>query len=264
MNARPSERMEIHLRPERYANDYKSKSQLARVVTESWFEEEMFCPVCLNGHVSREKNNVRVVDFSCPSCKHTFQLKSQSRPLGNKVVDGAYAPLYSMIERNICPDFFFMEYSLDEEAVRNLLIIPRFFMNTSIVEKRKPLSPNARRAGWVGCNILLSSLPSEGKIDIIKNEREADPAQVKKQYQKLAFLDAEKHSARGWVSDVLHYVQKLNKRSFTLSEVYLFEKELAELHPENHHVKDKIRQQLQVLRDKGILRFDNKGVYSLR
>jgi len=28
------------------AHGYKSKSQIARVLTESWTEENMYCPVC--------------------------------------------------------------------------------------------------------------------------------------------------------------------------------------------------------------------------
>ena len=35
----------------------------------------------------------------------------------------------------------------------------------------------------------------------------------------------------------------------------------SELHPENNHVKPKIRQQLQVLRDAGVLEFVSRGKY---
>ena len=40
--------------------------------------------------------------------------------------------------------------------------------------------------------------------------------------------------------------------------------ELARMHPENRHVRDKIRQQLQVLRDKGFLEFVGRGEYGVR
>jgi len=40
---------------------------------------------------------------------------------------------------------------------------------------------------------------------------------------------------------------------FTTADVYSFERELEALHPDNRHVRDKIRQQLQVLRDTGLL-----------
>jgi type II restriction enzyme len=36
-------------------------------------------------------------------------------------------------------------------------------------------------------------------------------------------------------------------------DIYAFTRELEQLHPGNRHVRDKIRQQLQVLRDLGLL-----------
>jgi len=59
-------------------------------------------------------------------------------------------------------------------------------------------------------------------------------------------------------------IDKLGKKKFTLDEVYAFENKLSLLHPENRHIKDKIRQQLQVLRDKGYLEFTSRGNYRLR
>jgi len=47
--------------------------------------------------------------------------------------------------------------------------------------------------------------------------------------------------------------------TFTNADVYAHERELAKLHPDNRHIKDKIRQQLQVLRDLGILTKPGKG-----
>jgi len=43
--------------------------------------------------------------------------------------------------------------------------------------------------------------------------------------------------------------------------MYSFEKMLAGKHPDNHHIKDKIRQQLQMLRDNGIIEFIGRGRY---
>jgi Dam-replacing HTH domain len=40
---------------------------------------------------------------------------------------------------------------------------------------------------------------------------------------------------------------------FSNEDVYAFERELEALHPGNRHIRDKIRQQLQVLRDRGLL-----------
>ena len=38
---------------------------------------------------------------------------------------------------------------------------------------------------------------------------------------------------------------------------------LSKKHPDNHHIKPKIRQQLQFLRDKGYLEFVERGRYRL-
>jgi type II restriction enzyme len=51
--------------------------------------------------------------------------------------------------------------------------------------------------------------------------------------------------------------------TFTTSDVYAFTRELEKLHPDNRHVRDKIRQQLQVLRDMGFLRHVERGLWRL-
>jgi len=68
---------------------------------------------------------------------------------------------------------------------------------------------------------------------------------------------------KGWVLDVMKCVDKINKPEFTLQEIYNFENILGEKHPDNKHVKDKIRQQLQFLRDKEYLKFLGNGKYRL-
>jgi type II restriction enzyme len=68
----------------------------------------------------------------------------------------------------------------------------------------------------------------------------------------------------GWTHDVLDVVDSLQKSKFTLDEVYESEDKLAKKHPRNHFVRDKIRQQLQILRDFGILEFLKPGEYRLR
>ena len=53
----------------------------------------------------------------------------------------------------------------------------------------------------------------------------------------------------------------LDGETFTLEQMYRFEEVLANKHPDNHHVKDKIRQQLQMLRNNGIIEFTGRGHY---
>jgi len=58
-------------------------------------------------------------------------------------------------------------------------------------------------------------------------------------------------------------VQSLNKPEFELADVYAHAAALAKLHPQNAHILDKIRQQLQVLRDLNRLEFLARGRYRL-
>lgn len=44
-------------------------------------------------------------------------------------------------------------------------------------------------------------------------------------------------------------------------DIYAFEPELARLYPGNRHIQPKIRQQLQVLRDRGLLKQPQRGVW---
>jgi type II restriction enzyme len=59
-------------------------------------------------------------------------------------------------------------------------------------------------------------------------------------------------------------VRALGRTEFSLPEVYAHADALARLHPKNAHVRDKIRQQLQVLRDLGLLEFLGAGSYRLK
>ncbi len=84
---------------------------------------------------------------------------------------------------------------------------------------------------------------------------------VNREWKRMAFLEEKRPESRGWTADVLKCVEEIGKKRFSLEEVYSFEGRLQELHPDNRHVKAKIRQQLQVLRDQGLLEFLGGGEY---
>ena len=67
-----------------------------------------------------------------------------------------------------------------------------------------------------------------------------------------------------WRDDVLRIIHREWNPgdSFSIDDMYSFHDELRQQHPLNRHIADKIRQQLQVLRDEGVLEFvDNHGTY---
>ena len=67
----------------------------------------------------------------------------------------------------------------------------------------------------------------------------------------------------GWVAAVMRCIARIGTKEFSLAEVYAFENYLSELHPDNNNIRPKIRQQLQVLRDAGVLQFLARGQYRL-
>jgi type II restriction enzyme len=115
------------------------------------------------------------------------------------------------------------------------------------------------------------------------------PEEVRAQFKRVKPLENISVTQRGWTLDVLNIVRRLVEsrrrgdeslkstgqpeslrlltssptNEFTTMDVYAFERELAELHPDYRHVRDKIRQQLQVLRDLGLLIHVGRGEWRL-
>jgi len=244
------------------AERYKSPSQKAKSLTEDWVNRQGYCPNCGTPNFSKFENNSPVADFLCVKCQEEFELKSNKHDFKSKVVDGAYDTMIKRLGSRNNPNLFLLNYDLQKLEVINLFVIPKHFFVPSIIEERKPLAPTAERAGWIGCNILLQSIPQAGKIFFIKNKVVEPKNKVLTEWQKTLFLREEKEiSAKGWLLDVMTCVERLGHREFLLDEVYALESELSKKHPDNRHIKDKIRQQLQVLRDKGYLEFVRKGQY---
>ena len=82
-------------------------------------------------------------------------------------------------------------------------------------------------------------------------------------FKRVKPLGEIKAKERGWTLDVLNIVRQIDKPEFTNDDVYAFACELEKLHPDNRHIKDKIRQQLQVLRDMRLLLHVGSGVWRL-
>jgi type II restriction enzyme len=250
--------------PTESLNDYKSASQRARVATESWGLDNLYCPNCTSDHLRQTPHNTPVVDFACPSCNSNFQMKSQSRPPSSRLADAAYDRMKHAITTNRTPNLFVLHYDREQWHVQNLILIPRFAFSLSALERRKPLGPTARRAGWVGCNILLGQIPRDAKIPVVAHGQAMNASEVRRQYVRLRPLEELTIEKRGWTLDVLKVVRAIGRKEFSLTDIYASEDSLGQLHARNRHLRDKIRQQLQVLRDIGLLEFLGQGHYRTR
>lgn len=242
---------------------YKAGSQIARVLTEEWCARELYCPVCISPQLSASRANHPAVDFMCPRCEQPFQLKSRRTSTATKIVDSAYSSMIAAIRSNRAPNLLLLEYS-SLWLVHNLLLIPRFFFSENTIEKRKALGPHARRAGWVGCNILLTRIPQDGRISIVSAGLAAEPRQVRAEFSRVSGLEDVPPVVRGWTVEVLSAIRRLGKENFSLSELYEREDEFKTAHPRNFNIRPKIRQQLQILRDVGLIVFVGPGKYALQ
>jgi type II restriction enzyme len=254
--------MDLQLSVESLAN-YKSASQRARVCTESWGAINLFCPSCSSARLNPTPKNHAAIDYYCNSCRSPFQLKSRSKTFGTKIVDAAYSEMKRAILEDRTPNLFVLNYDVEKWSVRNVILIPHFAFSLSAIECRPPLSATARRAGWIGCNILLNRIPQDAQIRIVSDGIPVQPRDVRRAYERLRLLESLPIQRRGWTLDVLTVVRGLGKVEFSLREVYVHTMALKKIYPLNQHVHDKIRQQLQVLRDLGLVEFLGNGHYRL-
>ena len=239
---------------------YHSKSQIARITTEKWVKENAFCPACGFASLLKLENNSPVADFCCSDCKIEYELKSKLGFWSSKIVDGAYEKVIERIYSDNNPSLLLLNYS-ESYRVTDFIAIPGYFFSESIIEKRKALSINARRAGWIGCNILYHQIPIDGQVSIVKEGVEIEKSIAIKNWKKTSFVKKIEIDKRGWVFDVLGVLARIQNVEFSLKDIYKFENELHEKHSENNNIKDKIRQQLQILRDKGYIKFLGQGNY---
>jgi type II restriction enzyme len=242
---------------------YKAGSQIARVISEDWCSRELYCAACASDRLLSSRVNTPAIDFTCPECDQCFQLKSFKTWSQRKIPDAGYESMLRAIRSDRVPNLLILQYSADW-LVKNLLLVPTSFFSETIIEKRPPLSSKAQRAGWVGCNILLDRIPPDGKIPLVTNGSTVAAQKVREEFSRIRKLAEVPPAVRGWTLDVLAAVRKLAKARFSLQELYELEPYLRNLHPHNRNVRPKMRQQLQVLRNLGLIEFRSPGNYAVR
>jgi type II restriction enzyme len=258
-----SEQVELAFQAE-LASEYKSATQRIRILSEHWVSTQVYCPNCGCVNIARYKNNSPVADFFCSHCREDYELKGYKKAFGARIVDGAYRTMMERLKASNNPNLLLLGYDHRKLEVRNLLVIPKQFFIPEIIEERRPLSVSARRAGWIGCNIRLDGIPNVGRIFLIRNGITEPSMDVIARWRMTLFLrDRQDLRSKGWLLSVMRCIDKLHRDIFSLEDVYAFEAELGAAYPENRHIKPKIRQQLQVLRDMNYLIFLGNGAYQL-
>lgn len=239
---------------------FESASQIARVSTEQW-ARRIGCPSCGASALDPLPNNSPVADLNCPVCGEQYELKSKQGRFGPRVADGAYATMRQRLLARDNPHLVLLSYDAVAKQATDVLVIPKHFFVMDLIEPRKPLAPTAKRAGWIGCNINISLVPPSGRVVLLKDRLWTARDEVRRSWESTLFLRDASIEARGWLLEVMRSVEAIPTAKFTLDEVYASEARLQQRFPGNRNVRPKIRQQLQVLRDRGYLEFVGRGLY---
>ncbi len=223
------------------------------------------CISCAAGRLNPTPPNTPARDFVCdqPSCSEPYELKARRGSFGRVVVDGAYDSLTRLWSSGEASNLLLMGYDLRTGIVKDLYAVHRGLLSKAAIQRRRALPPTAKRAGWIGANILLDRLPQGALVPIVWDGSLCDPQTIRAAWDRFSFVGRMKVSDQGWIADVLACLQRLPNRVFTVSDAYRFETELSRLHPANRNVRPKIRQQLQVLVAHGIAQRISPGLYRL-
>ncbi len=243
--------------------NYHNNSQKIRILSENWVGDNIFCPNC-GQSIKRYKNNKPASDFYCSKCFEDFELKSKmGKSFGKIVPDGKYKTMIDRIVSQNGPNFFFLNYDKSNYAIINFFATPSYMFVPDMILKRK--KGILRRPTYFMCSIDISAIPNSGKIYYIKNGIKLNKNQIIDSWHKITFLKQSKNMyLKGWLIDIMNCIDKLKKETFSLNDIYSFENYLKIKHPSNNNIKAKIRQQLQILRDRGYLKFISRGKYKLK
>ncbi len=242
---------------------YRSPPQRIRWSSELWVRENIPCVACnAKGQISALDNNARASDFVCASCKERYQLKA-SRKSTRRITDGALSAMHEAFDKREVPSLLLMSYDADAWAVTGLSCLPGFLFPKSAIVARKPLGPNARRAGWQGCILDLGNLDDRLFIPLVVKGQLRNEELVRGDFDSLSRFRSEALRS-GWTAEVLRIVcARSMPVQFTNEDVYAHKAVLASLFPENRNIEAKIRQQLQVLRDAGWIGWVARGQWRI-
>lgn len=245
--------------PTHLAKSYKSKSQVARVITEAWVVKNISCPSCGSKLIEYPANE-KSKDVYCSACKIDYQIKSSKSRFSKKITGAEYNTTLNSVKNSKNPSLMLLFYDEKNMMVVDFQIIHHSFITEKNIIPRKPLSPTARRAGWQGCLIDIEEIPEIAKIFYIKNGIANIYRIVNKRWIASNHVKDMSVESRGWLFDVLSIVDK-RPNKFSLADIYKYENIFEKLHPNNNNIQAKIRQQLQLIRDMGIIEFTGRGEY---
>ncbi len=147
-------------------NNWKNESRIVGEASEEYVKNNIKCIRCNNINFEKCKTNEKSKDLICISCNQKYQIKSkcatqkQINSIINKntfkTIGGEYLTTLNNIDQNI--DYLIILYEKNSYKIQKILYIRNEYINQQCIIPRNPLSVNAKRAGWQGCNIIFSNI----------------------------------------------------------------------------------------------------------
>ncbi|MHB1932103.1 MAG: DpnI domain-containing protein [Thermoplasmata archaeon] len=240
----------------------ESPRALARVRTTAWVHRSLYCPQCGRLRLEPTREGTPFRDFVCGGCREPFELKASRQPHGRRVAGGSLERYREALDRGTAPNLLLLTYDPDAARVRDLVAVNRLLISPlAVIGRPRPLARNSPEPYYL-CDLDLSGVPEAAKVPYLRSAHERPKRFVLDSWNRFRFL-REPGSADepDWIRDLLALIARIPSREFTLDDLYGHEEALARLHPRNRHIRAKIRQKLQVLVRRRILRRAAPGVY---
>jgi hypothetical protein len=135
------------------AAGYSNRAQIARVLIETWAEMNLYCLSCNRDALTRLPPNTPVADFGCAKCRASYQLKAKDGRFGAMLIGAAFEATIRAVRERTMPEHILVEFDTRRSIVIYADAVPGALIDEARVIPRRPLSANARRAGWQGCTI---------------------------------------------------------------------------------------------------------------
>jgi hypothetical protein len=128
------------------------------------------CPRC-----NRERQfrllpkNFECADIICKFCGFLGQVKATrladaSDDFPSRIMSAAWGPQHQRILAGIYTGLYLVGFRQDGRQLVRIDYVPPHILETvpEVFEPRKPLGPNAKRAGWQGYMLNIAKLPAVG------------------------------------------------------------------------------------------------------
>ncbi|MED5354507.1 MAG: DpnI domain-containing protein [Bacteroidota bacterium] len=130
----------------------KTNKQLLGERGENLVVKNVFCPKCKKHKtLKRLPNNFKCADIVCDFCGYLAQVKAKSTSNVDKIPNTILGAAWKVQKERMDSGIYFPLYIvLVSEKKYSIFYLPVDYQDEEIFIKRKPLSKDAKRAGWQG------------------------------------------------------------------------------------------------------------------